>query len=262
MKQQSILVRPTPISDLLTEFTFLTEMEQESKLDMALAVVPIMNPMPQIEQFKHHFKWKDHTSLDVIAMGIKNTAFQVLYQKALSKYQEGDTYITALRIHHGATDCSQVLFFSPVYLKSSDGINFNVIEVGRYLYDDKKEEFVEFYIPGLDTDYRGNILVKPSLSSAHGGFISGRDVESVTYSFQTIYTMIFDSLNYNKDYVTITNALPVDKETGDLLYKHSLLLMATETEHGTVDPTFNGNYANRSHLCPPGCRKISDLDSI
>lgn len=252
--------RPTPVTDLVTKFSFLNNMGNEFLLDMEPAVVPTTNPMPQIIDFRLYFKWKDNTYLDFIAMGIKNTAFKKLYEKAYTKHTDGDVYLTALRIHHGASSYSQELFFSPIYLKSTDGgANFSVTELGRYMYDHQSETFIEEVIPGIDVEYRANIQVKP-LAGSFGGFSSGTDVESVTYPFQTIYTMIFDSLAYNENYVTITNALPKDKATGNLLIKHSLLLMAAETEIGAVYPTFHGNYANRSHLCPPGCRIISDLD--
>ncbi|TSJ45381.1 hypothetical protein [Fluviicola chungangensis] len=253
--------RPTPITQLVAKFPFLNGMGNEFLLDMEPAVVPTTNPMPQIVDFRSHFKWKDNNYLDVIAMGIKNTALKDLYQKASSKYSNGDVYLTALRIHHGASGYSQELFFSPLYLKSTDGgVNFQVTELGRYMYDHQNEVFIEGVASGVDIEYRTNIYVKPTLAGSFGNFSSGADVESVTYPFQTIYTMIFDSLTYNENYVTITNALPKDKATGNLLIKHSLLLMAAETEIGAIYPTFHGNYANRSHLCPPGCRIISDLD--
>lgn len=257
-------MRPTPFDKLHEKFCFLKNMKTEITLDMDPAVVTISGSNPQIKNFHKHFKWKGNdTYLETIVMGIKNSAFEKLYREAFGKWKEGEKYLTGLRIHHGVSgDFVQELRFSPVYLKLIDN-TFVVAELAKHKYDPCKEEFVISEDTGLDTDYRAKIYIYRTVMGVFNNFNSGYDAESVTYPFQTIYTMILDSSNpdnaildnYQKEYVTVTNALWKNKEN-ELHIKHSFLLMAVSTEKGTDGfLSFDGNYANRSHLCPP-CAKI------
>ena len=258
-------MRPTPFDQLKGKFCFLEKMGTEITLDMDPAVVTTSGSVPQINDFKKHFKWKENpTPLETIVMKIKNSAFEKLYRDAFGKWKENEKYLTGLRIHHGATeDFAQELRFSPVYLKLM-GDTFIVTELEEHKYDPIKEEFVKSNDAGLDTDYRSKICIDTTGIGTCANFNSGYDAESVTYPFQTIYTMILDSSNpdnailddYKKEYVTVTNALWKDKENR-LSIKHSFLLMAVSIIDKETDGflSFDGNYANRSHLCPP-CAKI------
>lgn len=264
MNKKLKVARPTPFCQLLNQYPHLktNKFNLEDTLDMDIVVVNNSYPLPQVDYFSSYFRKHGGTPLPRVIFGIKNTAFKAMYEKAVAFRTLGENHITALKIYLGLQDFSIVPIFQAVYTKETSEGEYSVIgESDRYLYDTSTEVFVPYdELSGFEAAYQSNINIKHQQSSSFGTFIRGTDSEAVIYPFQTIYTLMYDNRNDGDEYILLTNALSIDKTTGKLLIKHSLLLLATATEHGLLD--LKDKYANRSHLCPPGCGSITDFDII
>jgi len=262
--------RPIPYAELIAEFPFLeNNMNLEDGLDMELAEVYKPPTLPVIVDFSQIVKLRNgnfpHPPNAAPVACIKNTAFEKLYKEALKLRKPGEQHVTALRISFGLTNTSHEvkLLFQAVYAKLDTGKDYDVIENGEIYYYDEPSCTFELYALAEDVrrNYRRNVLVKHVGDQSPTAFIEGIDTESVTFPFQTIYTLMYD--NRPDDYILIYNALPANKEMSEVEYKHGLLLTSSDEEREKrklLD--FKNKYANRSHLCPPGCNKLRDLDVI
>lgn len=264
-------VRPIPYDCMIKEFTFLKDkMDLEDWLDVQLAEIPKPPVLPQLDNFSKVVKLKSgnfpNTPEEGPIVSIAYSAFQKLYEEALKLRKPGERHVTGLRISFGLSGASHriKLLFQAVYAKFDTGKNYDVIENGEIYYYDEPSATFELYALAEDVrrKYRDNVLVQRTNDSSLTIFREGTDTESVTFPFQTIYTMMYDNLPDN--HVLIYNALPANQEMSVVEHKHTLLLTTSDEQERTGKSflTFENKYANRSHLCPPGCDKLRNLDVI
>ena len=267
METKSILTRPTPFSLLEGKYNCLRtgQIHLEHTLDMQIAEVGIMNPLPQIDHLHTVAKLINGDGqlidLDSVIIDIDVLAFEQLYTEALGL--KGTTgHITSLKIWLGL-DSNLIMtpLFKPVCANFKSGNIYTVADNGKFYYYDETaplgQKFKEYTSTfDLRKNYRDTIRIKHEGDTEYKKFIENDDTEAVIYPFQTIFTLMYD--NPNADFVILKNSIATTK-SGVLKDQNAILLLAPKSRKDIV--VFTGKYANRSHLCPP-CAEISDFDLI
>jgi|GEM_PF-2980722 len=215
---------------------------------------------------------------------INNIASLVeFYQKAQKLSVDGVHYVTGVKIIFGVDDNKMCLLYRPVCMSRTGGLGKRI---GRYKLKEEEEERKQDQQKGQimtykynDTDgftpilpeqatllikqYKELIEIKHSTipGDTHSNFIRNYDVESVIFSFQEIFTLLFENLDFQK--ITIYNCIKQNQaDPSFLTIKHSLLLATNlaptilTTQSLKKEETFLTKYANLAHLCPPHCIKI------
>jgi len=249
---------PTPFCRLMEQENFpglKNRINLEDTLDLLLSVVEDVDGTEQITQFNSCFKLKNGNWLPNPMVNIAFDAFLTLYDEAYKLRKSDKNFITGLRIFYGLTGANfeVKLLFKPVCY------NWNAI-TSKY---DCKEGTKKYYytadnfIPYTDTEdveenYRHQILISDNCDEQFREYDSLKnDVLGVTYPFQTIYTLMADNKSDGDNIVMVKNAL-YRTSTGGLSAKHSVLLLTT-----LKAAIFRDKFANRSHLCPPGCTELT-----
>ena len=269
MEQKKGAPRPTPFPALMNAFIYLKDsINLEDQLDLQYAEVPNPPILPQISTFNNAFKLNNGpTTIPEVVVKIKKDAFKLLYDEVV-KLRKPENHITCLRIWHGLTKLTTEHKLKPLFqviytVKSATG-QYSVVE-GSEIYHYDGNVFKPYSgAEDLRRNYRENIRIKKITGGSYDPLNVGLETESVTFPFQTIFTLILDNLPDNDDAVIIVNSLATNKEQTEIYHKHALLLFATKMEEdqkGTeAFVIIKDKYANRSHLCPPGCDKILDFD--
>jgi hypothetical protein len=268
MEQKSSTTRRTPYALLEGKYGCLKigKIHEERTLDMQIAEVDVMNPLPQIDYLNTVAKLTNGNSvlidLDSEIIDIDTSAFDQLYEYALSlKGMNG--HITALKIWLGLDSNLKVTpLFQPVCANFKSGTTYTVSDYNKiYYYDENGSpgQMFQEYTSAFDLreNYRKNIRIKHAGDTDFKEFIECDDTEAIIYPFQTIYTLMYD--NPKANFVTLKNSIATTK-TGLLKDQNAILLQAIKITK-EVTESFAGKYANRSHLCPP-CREINDFDLI
>jgi len=261
MKKNAIPKRQIPYDKLKVAFPLVGDkINKETMLDMEIAEVEIIGTLPQTVRFYSIVRLKDTTvTLDMDILEIYKDAFATLYQDALSMYENNDHHITAVKIWLGLDqDLKMKPLFQPVYIKKNSEDEYNVYD-HQNVYDYTGGSFqLCLSANELKKRYRDNIQLMHLGETQFQDFRQNIDTEAIIYPFQTIFTLLVDNLDAN-DSVTLRNSIAINHTTEELNNKHCLLLYTTKRSDKIIE-SFKDKYANRSHLCPPGCSKILDFD--
>jgi hypothetical protein len=192
------------------------------------------------------------------------TPFLKLYNIALAKAGSpaGD-YLTGVKINLGIDNSGKIsALYQAVGLNKSKiqdpnlppkKVQYDVTsDTDYYSYDSGSGTFE------LKTDLTSLAAYKTKICIVHDNnagtnctsFIAGTDVELIIFSFQEIFSLIYDN---DSDTISICNAIEQDPSQTQTPVKHSLLL----APDGLGLLSLKGVYANLAHLCPPNCNQIA-----
>lgn len=181
--------------------------------------------------------------------------------------------VLGLRVMLGANvDNTMHLFFQPVNLSLLSEIidaelqNQGIFDIGKsgLVYDYTNSSFQTAQASDYIDYYQKNVKILHNATDGWSGFISGKDVESVTFSFQEIFSFMKEyGLSILKIYNCVRRFDTIDK---GWVNKHSLVLAETGPEEENPEDTrlrfvkstnaFRGAYSNLTHLCPPNCSRL------
>ncbi len=261
MEEKLLDPYPTPFCRIIDPLNFpnlRNKINLEDTLNLALAVVNDVDALPQIDQFNSFFKLKNGHNLPNPMVDIAYDAFEAMYTEAFKLRTADEKFITGLRIYYALTGANfdVKLLFKPVCYNWNAAQNrYDFVEGTKKYFYTVADGFKEYTgTENIERNYRDQISILHDGAGAFGNHDSTSDANSVTYPFQTIYTLMTDNKNDGDNFVTVKNAL-YRKPDGTLSAKHSLLL---RTIRVAVD--FRDMYANRSHLCPPGCSFLTKTE--
>ena len=272
METESIQKRPIPYDELVMNFPFLKDsINLEIKLDMEIAEIVMAATLPQVTGFYNIVRIKGSAiNLGKDILEVHKDSLKTLYSESIAMSQATGAYVTAVKIWLGLkADLKMILLFEPICIQKNIENNYIVYDSGKiYYYDesepDNKLKFKNAVDAGsLKKRYRDNIEVLHLNETVFRDFVIDQDTEAVIYPFQIIFTLLSDNIVAN-DCITLRNSIATNHQSGNLQNQHSLLLFTTKDADKDKDlrslANFKDKYANRSHLCPPGCREIADLD--
>ena len=182
--------------------------------------------------------------------------------------------ILGLRVILGANiDNTMHLFFQPVGLILKNEIidaelqNYGTFDIEKsgQVYDYINSSFQVAQATDYVNYYQTKMMINYSQSDGWSGFTSGRDVESVTFSFQEIFSFMNTT---QSSVLNIFNCIRQFDTIGKgIIRKHSVVL-AEEGPEPPENPVINilnflestdafrGRYSNLTHLCPPNCSRL------
>jgi len=264
-------------------------MQNEVRLNLALVPIEDDSSLPRFKQFDEFIRLgNDFIQLKRDIMKVKYDFFQELYFNAWSLSNGSSDYITALKMHFGFKNGGVTLIFQPLFTYL-EGTTYKVLESSAYyLYDDSNHTYTstKVFPTQLVTNYRNIIRVKHPEEEGFNRFVDRHDVhgdvKAVIYPFQSIFALINDNILDRDDCISIRNCLATDNTaaTETIQQRHSVVLIASKwkketnlflekylerlPEKDSKDLLANlvfdmrDKFANRSHLCPPGCNEIYD----
>ncbi len=269
------MILTNPINEIVKINKELESLLQEDTTNLDLHPKPKEEAEAEIKACEHYLKVGDTNINGLVPIEkIKRIAFLELYIKANDLIGEGN-YLTGLKIEFGIDLANNLsLVYKPIRFYNGTS------NLGSSTYD--KKEGVSFkYNNGenrfdsisedercaLVLRYEEIIRIKHSdrTGDTHTNFIKGKDIESMIFSFQEIFALMYDNRSVGvNDIFDRPNVNPilffnyVKKEKIDDYYsaKHSLLLspnLQPKVEIGILD--FKNMYANLAHLCPPNCER-------
>jgi len=211
-------------------------------------------------------KWREAVAI------INREHLLKLYEKA-KKMNNQAHYITGLKMEFGLDKNKEVsLIYRPVKFFDRGVINdttynYESVEGGMYRYEGGTSGFklIDYLSrEELIQTYKSKIRIKHSeiLGDGYNSFIEGEDVESVIFSFQEIFALMYDNredcANHNifeqsNDSILIYSAIQKDTVNPNLSTKHSLLLSLKEYDKYKKRERFEDKFANLGRLCPPNC---------
>jgi hypothetical protein len=206
---------------------------------------------------------------------IPRLAFIPLYEEAEALSGAG-YYLTGLQMEFAVnTDNSNTycIVFTPV--RMYDG---KQLATGSNYYSYTKKEGTSYVFDGtifqsISGTQRGNytakyrekiqILHSDLEGDTHCGFIPGYDVNSMVFTFQELFNIMFDNrvkpssdnifTGYETEPIIIFNCVRKDGLNPNLLIKHGLLLSPNIWISAGI---FEGAFGNLAHLCPPHCTNL------
>ena len=209
-----------------------------------------------------------------MAVLIDNISFQsmeTIYFAAAS-YKENSTalhYITGLKMYFGVneavSDEAISLIYQPVFLERTN-LTGNVgeytakFEGPLFVHEgDKGFQLISAANAQVRTDAYDSLLRIKRIATQTDYDLDekGTDVVAVTFPFQTIFALLSGN-----NYAGIQLYNSIRKEKGasmEDIVKHCVLLLGDDPKTENPNPNiFTNMFANRSHLCPPSCKKVEE----
>lgn len=189
--------------------------------------------------------------------------------------------IIALKIWFGEYDNNVELFFEPLALALQNSVTdaelqnqgiFNSVRSGK-TYKYFNHNFNEAQIGNSVYRYQNGVEIMHNNEDGWGKFICGKDVESVTFTFQEIFNFLHEN---SAGTLRIFNCVRRFDTIGKgIINKHSLVLAEIGPDAGSPNfeedlekltsqtlvylkdkNLFAGRYSNLTHLCPPNCSQL------
>lgn len=268
-----------PKDKIANHNTALVSLLDEDTINLDLHTVEVLIAEEQVEKCEDHI-FLDSQPLDgtTVIYPIKRMAFVDLFNEAKSLPVLGN-FVTGLKIYLGydgrAGIKSQVLIYTPLRFHDGERVGTTNIfvyrqtsEGGSYIYNEGTGKFNSINNTTKNTlisGYKANLelLRTDEEGDIPTAFIEGLDVESVTFSFQEIFAIMYDNRlvgNVNQDIFSglenkplrVFNCIKLNEDSGNL--QHSLLFASESVDEKLV--SFRGKFANLAHLCPPHCSSI------
>lgn len=272
-------VDQNPKNETAKKYPVLKELLKEDAINIELNIVESGLGPPEIQKCIDHLQVENValSQNELLIHNIKFDAFTDLFLKA-RKIIGGKNDIAALKISFGIDDSNKIcLFFQPIGLvfqqkffnnKYEQHAQYKIVEGQLYRYD---KDLDSFGTPVEDIKnemgkYSQKIRIKHADSERSCSVFRNYnedneiygDVTSLIFSFQEIFAVFHDN-NY-KAYVQIYNCIRLipQADPATALNKHGLLLFASndKSPHDfnlTFESTYQDQYADLSHLCPPSC---------
>lgn len=268
--------------------TSLSSLSNESTINLEFHVKDVDPANREIDECKNQLRIsKTLGGVDVNVDGdqvidtIIGCHFLGLYNVAQELSGSG-CYLTGLKIIFGINNNNEIcLVYQPVLLQNeqetspdSKVCSYRIIESSSCFQYDKTDGFKNCSGKGdLVAAYKSKIKIKHNATETHSPFLPGVDVESMVFSFQEIFALMYENRKAeadqnifykNNDPVLIYNCIRENSIDPSFKYKHSLLL-STVASSKMKEVGFSGKFANLAHLCPPNCKNdsfIFRLESI
>lgn len=227
----------------------------EDSLDYEFSPVDSSTGGIEIEECNTHLAINGNPINHLIAT-IDVTAMDTLYWAAVRLRNNTLNYVTGVKLSFGVQDGGVILIFQPLYMTTPPGVIpepfYNVTGGLNYIFNSDTKAFEEAsdsLVSTLTADYRSMIRIKHRTDRTFTSYIPNADTDAVIFPFQTIYALINDNVG---NVVHFHNAIRKEPVGGAYSIQHAVLL----SSQYLLGNSFEGKYANRSHLCPPSCNKV------
>jgi hypothetical protein len=267
MNKLDKLLTTTNLCDVIAHYhPLLDDMLKEDRLKLEFSELEDDSQNDRFKLFDNYIRHNQlNLYLDKDVFKIKDTAFNQLYNDAKSLHVDNtQRHVTALKIILGYDHGRISPLFQPVYTKRNTKGEYEIVNFGTvYAYDQNNHVFVPDNTTTVVTNYQSEIRVKHDQENSFNRYIKDKDTTAVIFPFQTIYTLIYDNEIDGDDCIKLVNCLATD-DADVFQQKHSIVLIAKMLN--TVEifrnrkamASFHNKFANRSHLCPPGCDAVTN----
>ncbi|MCW3071076.1 MAG: hypothetical protein JWO44_966 [Bacteroidetes bacterium] len=259
--------------DKLSQLTDLVSLNNEDTILIDYTAVDVVTGRRRVDDCASNLKFplRSFNKYDELMDVITFEPGQEKYEKFYALFKSATTlatnikpkYVTGLKMNLGIdiSNNKLCLLYQPVGIVESLTPNPQPNEVEYAIIEDEDDYY---YYDGTQfkstTDkssivrYTSTIELKHKKNAAQfEKFKKYTDVESIIFSFQEIFAVIY--YNNTSNNISIVNAIHEDVKGSETFIQHSLLL-APEGVHSEKG-ILTGVYANLANLCPPNCHKIT-----